>query len=67
MSVPEVRTVVSILGLTLVVAVWAIDLYCVQNGYSDASVSAVILSNARAHPILSFAAGILMGHLFWPQ
>lgn len=31
------------------------------------TISEVILSAVKAHPILPFLAGVLCGHLFWPQ
>lgn len=32
-----------------------------------ATISEVLYDGARAYPVLAFAFGVLMGHLFWPQ
>lgn len=33
----------------------------------DATISEVVLSAARRHPVIPFLFGVLMGHLFWYQ
>lgn len=33
----------------------------------EQSISAIVLRISRAHPILPFIAGLIVGHLFWPQ
>lgn len=32
-----------------------------------ATISYLCLTRAQRYPILSFAVGVLIGHLFWPQ
>jgi hypothetical protein len=32
-----------------------------------ATVSVTVLSLSREHPVLPFLAGVLVGHLLWPQ
>ena len=59
------------------VTVWFIALALICTGVADlwlaftrgpeASVSIVILELSRKWPIIPFAAGMLAGHLFWPQ
>lgn len=34
---------------------------------THASISAQLLSISQRYPVLAFAAGILAGHIFWPQ
>jgi len=42
------------------------DLLNVRFG-SAATVSNVVLTWTRSYPILAFLAGLIAGHLFWPQ
>lgn len=42
------------------------DIY-VATQAGSATISAVVLGWAMAHPVVPFAFGVLMGHLFWPQ
>lgn len=35
--------------------------------YNVAGSSVVILTGAKQHPVLPFLAGVLAGHLYWPQ
>lgn len=53
--------VLLLIGAVLIV--W--DLYARQ--YDGGTISEVVLGSSRAHPIVLFGAGVLCGHLFWPQ
>lgn len=43
------------------------DIYAAWKWGYHGTISYDILSAALMHPILAFAAGVLCGHLFWPQ
>lgn len=43
------------------------DIFVVIKGGPGDTISEVMLAWASSHPILAFAMGALMGHLFWPQ
>lgn len=57
--------VVILASALLVVGIY--DLYAMLWLDKFATVSMVVLSVAREHPVLPFLAGLLAGHLFWPQ
>lgn len=52
---------------TTLIIVGVYDIYAVLFLPPGASVSEVVLSIARRHPILPLLVGVLIGHLFWPQ
>lgn len=53
-----------ILLLTIAgLAAW--DVYCRQ--FPGGTISEVLLTAAKNHPVVPFAFGALGGHLFWPQ
>lgn len=52
-----------ILLIAALLIVW--DVYARQ--YDSGTISEVVLSWARSHPIVPFALGVIGGHLFWPQ
>jgi hypothetical protein len=59
-------TVSALLGVAGLLVGW--DLYVYFSDPNDtAMISRVILNFAGAHPVLPFLAGVLCGHLFWPQ
>lgn len=60
------RAVSVVLALVLVI-VGLFDLIATLWFPAGGTVSQVILSVSRAYPILPLAAGVLIGHLFWPQ
>lgn len=72
MSEPQLdfKTRQSTVGILVLIAVGLIawDAYAAFGtaGAGD-TISEVLLSWARAHPILPFLGGVLCGHLFWPQ
>jgi hypothetical protein len=43
------------------------DAYVTVRWQQQATISDVILTVSRLHPILPLQFGILLGHLFWPQ
>lgn len=49
------------------VALSLYDVAAVLIGGVDATISRVIVHAASEYPIIAVAAGILIGHLFWPQ
>lgn len=52
--------------VALAVLVVVADTILVQHG-QGASLSGTLLELAQKYPILPFALGVLIGHLFWPQ
>lgn len=72
MSQPQIdfktrQSTVWIIGLVAAVLV-AWDAYAAfaTAGAGD-TISEVVLTAVKAHPIVPFLAGVLCGHLFWPQ
>jgi len=63
----DMKTAVSVIFLMFVVIVWSFDAWVAHKGDGSSSISAIVLDTARTHPIVAVAAGMLMGHLFWPQ
>ena len=53
-----------VVGLLFVIAV-AWDVYALMVGGTEASISHLIIEWAYNYPIMPFACGFLMGHLFW--
>jgi len=41
------------------------DLIVISMYGKDASISCVFFEYAKANPIVAFAAGLVMGHIFW--
>ena len=60
----EISKVVFIL---LLVTVTLYDLTAVYFGGLPATISFFVVNLSREYPIIAFALGMLMGHLFWPQ
>lgn len=57
-------------GWILVATVGALALYDVAvaaNKQRGDTISEVLLDTARDHPVVPFALGVTIGHLFWPQ
>jgi len=50
-----------------VVLLVLLDLLMLSMGGVDATFSRVIYDASKREPIIPFAAGVLCGHLFWPQ
>lgn len=53
--------------IIILVAVLLIAWDMYARAYPGGTISEVILSGARAHPVLPFLSGVLCGHLFWFQ
>lgn len=51
-----------IVGLAVLIII--VDIALVLLGIS--TISFVLYSWARAYPVVSFALGFVMGHIFWP-
>lgn len=43
------------------------DIYVAANSSSGDTISEITLGFAQKHPVVPFALGVIMGHLFWPQ
>ncbi len=54
-----------ILILVIVIVVW--DVSVLWLGRPDATISAVIYQLSKENPIIAFALGVIIGHLFWPN
>lgn len=53
--------------VTLVVATILFDIYVYCRGGWESTISYLVLTRASRYPIISFAVGVVIGHLFWPQ
>lgn len=53
--------------LTITVASILFDAVMYWRGGWEATISYLALSKSRRYPIIPFALGVLVGHLFWPQ
>ena len=49
----------------VIAAITLWDLAAVSAGHTEATISQTLLENSKKHPIIAFALGVLMGHLFW--
>ena len=55
-------------GLLILLAAIAIaDAALAWHFGPDATISRVIVNLSRAYPIIPLLAGVVLGHLFWPQ
>tara|TARA_Y100000114_G_C11748592_1_gene322987 strand:- start:90 stop:290 length:201 start_codon:yes stop_codon:yes gene_type:complete len=54
-----------IVAIIVVITVW--DVAVVSMGRPDTTISAVILKLSKEHPMIPFALGVVIGHLFWPN
>lgn len=52
-----------LLGAVAIVYVW--DAYTLTIGQPGHTVSAIIKEWSKEQPILAFAFGVLIGHIFW--
>lgn len=57
-------TVVVVLVAVVLLVGW--DVYAVATREDGATISEVLRDGAASNPFVSFAFGVLMGHLFWP-
>jgi hypothetical protein len=55
----------SIIFLAIIAAIYTWDAYVLTSHDASRSVSHVIRAWSVNQPILPFAAGVLVGHLFW--
>lgn len=63
MNVKQITGVFIVAAFLIIVGY---DVWAVLNGGIDATISAVVFDFAHQYPIIAFATGVLMGHLFWP-
>jgi len=56
---------ISVMGVTTVLLI-VLDIFWATNNTDGDTISEVMLT-ASKHPVLPFAMGVVMGHLFWPQ
>ena len=61
------RNVTTLLLVVLPLAVIAYDVIALWRGGSAATISEVITGVSLKRPIVPFAVGVLMGHLFFSQ
>lgn len=54
-----------IIGTTAALIVW--DVIVASTEEKGDTISEVLLSASKKRPVIALAAGILVGHLFWPQ
>ena len=59
------RALTSGIIIFTIVALSAYDIYALIVGGADATISVVLYQATQKQPIVSFAFGVLMGHLFW--
>jgi hypothetical protein len=60
---PFKPTILFIVAIIVLIAVY--DIWAVVTGGGDRTISATILTFAKAYPIIPFTFGIFMGHLFF--
>lgn len=48
-------------------ALLAFDLYLLRDGEADNTISNVVLQTAKERPVSAFLAGMVAGHLYWPN
>lgn len=53
--------------LAAVVILLTLDAALLLRHGVESTFSVVILQQSKRHPIIPFGAGVLCGHLFWPQ
>lgn len=58
-------TTAVIVGLTTAAIVY--DVVADQQGGVSATISRILRAAAMQYPIIPFAVGVLIGHLFWSQ
>ena len=66
-SVLTMKRLSATIAILAVVVLAAIDVALLLTGGVEATFSRVILGASHKYPIIPFAAGVLCGHLFWPQ
>lgn len=64
MSLNKKTTIGILIGVAAILIGW--DIYVAVNDEKGDTISEILLW-ASQRPILPFALGVLMGHLFWPQ
>ena len=58
-------TITVLLSASAALILW--DIYVAATPPGGDTISEIMLGWARKHPIVPFALGVLMGHLFWSQ
>jgi hypothetical protein len=61
------RSITIVILLVMPVLIIAYDLFAAFYGKTGATISEVILQTSLRRPLVPFAFGVLMGHLFFPQ
>lgn len=61
----ELTAKLIILATIIIIVLW--DVSVVLMGRPETTISAVLLQLAKDNPIISFAMGVVVGHLFWPN
>lgn len=55
----------AILLLLVIILIYCWDAYAMASGQPNESVSALLQKWSSSQPVLPFAVGFLLGHLFW--
>jgi len=61
------RTITATIIISTVMAWIGWDIYAAFNREAGDTISEVVLAAAQGKPIVPFAVGMIIGHLFWPQ
>lgn len=67
MTTKQARDITGWIIVAAVVILIAYDVVAVVLWGEPATISAVTRDTVLGHPVVAFAAGLLCGHLFWPQ
>jgi len=62
----KIKKVTSALILVIIVVIAVYDVYAINAGGTEASISHTMRVWAHSYPAFTFAMGFTMGHLFWP-
>lgn len=62
----NVKTITGIVIVAAFLIIVGYDVWAVLQGGIDSTISAVVFDFAHQYPIIPFATGVLMGHLYWP-
>lgn len=57
------KTLIFIVTTLLAITLW--DLYAINGGGKEASISHMLIELSYEYPSVSFLIGFVMGHLFW--
>jgi hypothetical protein len=55
----------SVLLLLVIIAIYIWDAWAMSSGVPSETVSTIVRGWSEKQPILAFAVGLLIGHIFW--